>query len=79
MQIRTSEKSFIELEEYKGNYSLASCYEGTDGTVRKEWAKRQMGKDKYADKATPVKVFLGNRETAIAVLQTLMAELKSPF
>ena len=62
MQIKTGEKGGIELEVYNEKYSLASCYVGQDGELRKEWAFRQIGRDKAADKATPVKVYLGTKE-----------------
>lgn len=75
-QIRTGEKNFIELEEYKGTYSLAACYEGSDGTVRKEWALRQTGRDKHADKDTPVKVVLGDAQTAVAALKQIIKQIE---
>ena len=75
MQITTKGNNGVELEEYQGTYSLAATYEGKDGTARKEWALKQMGKDKYAEKATPIKVILGDKATAIGVLQTLLKEL----
>lgn len=74
-QIRTNGKSFIELEEYKGVYSLAACYEGNDGEVRKEWACKQIGRDRHAEKDTPVKVTIGDRATAIAVCCKILKEL----
>jgi len=74
-QIRTTGKAFIELEEYKGTYSLAACYEGNDGVVRKEWALKQVGRDKHAEKDTPIKVTIGDKATAISVCCQLLKEL----
>ena len=67
MQFETSEKYAVELEEYQGKWSLSDCYKGNDGVIRKSWAVKQLGKDKMADKATPVKVFLGSPDQAAAV------------
>jgi hypothetical protein len=75
MQIGTIGKMGIELEEYKGTYSLAATFEGMDGKVRKEWALRQVGRDKHADKDTPIKVVLGDRAKAIEVCHTILKEL----
>ena len=46
--VRTSEKGGFEVQEYIGKWSLASAWEGKDGTVRVNWGKRQNGKDQYA-------------------------------
>jgi hypothetical protein len=74
--IRTGGKDGIRLDEYNGGYSLVSLREGTDGKFREQWATYQLGKDKHAEKDWPVKVPLGSdRETAIGVLRTLLAEL----
>ena len=42
----------------------------------KEWAKYKVGKDKYADKDWPVKVNIGNRDKAIEVLESILAEIR---
>lgn len=72
MQISITDKIGIELEEYNNKFALASTYTGSDGVGRKEWCKKQMGRDKYADKASPIKVFLGDRETAIKALKDIL-------
>jgi len=66
--IRTSEHGGFLINEYKGSYSLNSAWESDDGTVRQNWALRQKGKDKYADKAMPIKVELGDAQHAEAGL-----------
>ena len=73
--IKTGEKDGIILEEYKGNYSLISMREGSDGKFWKQYATYQTGKDKHAEKDWPVKVALGSKETAIAAVKTILKEL----
>jgi hypothetical protein len=74
--IRTKGTSGLLLQEYKGEYSLASAYESQSGKVILKWAKDQKGRDEYAEKATPVKVQLGDKQTAVAALKMIMAELQ---
>jgi hypothetical protein len=76
MIIRVDEKNSVELEEYQGTYSLASLRQGTDGKdYKKQWAKYRAGRDKYQDKDWPVKVTIGDRYAAIALCQSILAEL----
>lgn len=74
--IGTGNGNGIKLEEYQGNFSLTSQRE-KDGNFYGQWATYQIGKDKHAEKDWPVKVALGDRETAIGVLQMLLAELQN--
>ncbi len=76
--IRTSGSNGVILQVYKENYSLASAWEGKDGKTNLRWAKNQKGRDEYDEKATPVKVILGDRPTAVSVLRTLLSELGEP-
>lgn len=64
----------VKMEEYKGAYSLLAM-KGSDGTYYPMWAKYRKGKDAYQDKDWPVKVSLGDKESAIAILKTLLIEL----
>ena len=73
--ISTGNKNGIILEEYKGNYSIAAQRESNDGRFFTQWAKPQIGKDLYGDKAQPVKINLGNKETAIGALKMILKEL----
>lgn len=73
--IRVSEHGGFQINEYKGSYSLNSAWESKDGIVRQNWAKRQKGKDEYADKATPIKVEIGDKKTAEAVLLAALKEI----
>lgn len=80
MQIKTGEKYGIELEEYKGSYSLSALSVGSDGVMRKEWGKRQTGRDQFAEKATPVKVRLGDKSSAVMALTKILNSLdETPF
>ncbi len=73
--VRTSEKGGFEVQEYNGKWSLASAWEGKDGTIRVNWGKRQTGKDQYADKATPIKVDLGDEKTATGALLSALKQI----
>jgi hypothetical protein len=77
MQYITGEKTAVELEEYKGTYSLADCFIGKDGDIKKNWAKKQKGRDEYWDKPTPIKVNLGTIDKAIETLDNILHDLKS--
>lgn len=66
MIFEIDEKKSIKIEEYNGNYSLTAVYNG-----RPSWAKYQTGYDKYSEKASPVKVDLGNKATAILTLTAI--------
>ena len=66
MIFEISENVSVKIEEYNGNYSLVAIYKNYP-----QWAKYQVGKDKYADKARPVKVELGNKATAILTLTAI--------
>jgi hypothetical protein len=83
MQYITGEKSAVELEEYKGVYSLLDCYIGKDGVIKAAWGKRQLGKDretgesKYAAKDLPIKVNLGTLDKAIQTVQGILNDLMS--
>jgi hypothetical protein len=72
---RTSKYDGIGLEEYKGTYSLQAMREGADGEYRPVWAKYRKGKDLYQEKAWPVKVNLGDKKTAVGILEALLAEI----
>ena len=73
--IRTIGKHGVEMQEYKGEFSLISVREGQDGKFYQQWARYRMGKEKYADKDWPIKVSLGDRATAAAVLQLLLKQV----
>ncbi|HQI26287.1 MAG TPA: hypothetical protein PLY95_03530 [Candidatus Paceibacterota bacterium] len=71
MIIEIDERRSVKIEEYNGNYSLVAMYNGFP-----QWAKYQIGKDKYADKARPVKVDLGDQAMAILHLTAAINVIK---
>lgn len=75
--IRTGNKNGVLLEEYKGTYSLQAQRESNDGRFFTQWAKPQIGKDVYGDRAQPVKVVLGDKNTALGVLKDLIREIEA--
>jgi hypothetical protein len=72
--ISTGEKSGVKVEEYKGIYSLSAQQEN-NGKFWAQWAKYRKGKDGYQDKDWPIKVTLGDKETAAATLKMVYAEI----
>ena len=78
MQITTLGKHGVELNEYKGELSLIATYEATNGTHYAQWGKTKIGKDKatgearYSEKDRPVKVILGDKNTATGVLVAIL-------
>jgi hypothetical protein len=71
--ISTTGKQGIFIDEYQGKISLCAAYESNDGKSYRKWAKEQIRRDKYAEKATPVKVNLGNKDNVINVLREIAA------
>ena len=75
MEISTGEKTGVELVSYNGVYSLVACRE-FNGKYYQQWGRLEMGKDKkLSDKSQPFKCVLGDKQTAIGVLQMLLKEL----
>lgn len=70
---KTDEKwnSGIELGEYNGKYSLDAVYENKSGDVKKKFMF-VIQKDNTAGKMMPVRVDLGDRQTAIKTLQDIL-------
>lgn len=63
------------LNEYGGMYSIVSAKKGSDGNVNMQWC-HASGKDKKpVEKAMPLKIMLGDKNQAIAVLTSMLKEL----
>lgn len=74
--INTGKQNGVRLDLYNDTYSLVSCRESNDGQkFFDQWAKYHKTKDSYQDKDWPVKVVLGSKETATAVLLMLLKEI----
>jgi hypothetical protein len=74
MFFTTDEKgNGVELSEYNGKYSLIKAREYKD-KVYQTWCWEEFKKE-MSTKKTPVKVVLGDRETAIYVLRGLLEEI----
>ena len=76
--ITTDEKynNGVALEEYNGIISILRANEAKDGQIYAKWGFPQI-KREASKKAIPWKVELGDRDNAIAILQTLLAHLES--
>jgi hypothetical protein len=75
MLIRVDQYTVVQVENYKGVYSLVEGWEGRDGDFKANWIKQPFGKEKI-EKELPKKIKFGDKETAINVLKTLLAELE---
>jgi hypothetical protein len=75
MIFNVSEKDRVELDEYKGEYSISPARMGQDGKFYKQWAKYCKGKDTYQERNWPVKVSLGDRSSAIALCRAILEDL----
>ncbi len=67
------------LDEYNGQYSLIATTQGKDGTSYKRWVFLAKSEDRQlvaTKKKLPMSVRLGNRETAIRVLEQILTELQ---
>jgi len=75
--IETNEKyrEGVALDEYNGSFSLTLCQRGNDEKIYPRWAKLQVGKDKLAEKATPVKIGLGDKDKAVDAMTFMIAVL----
>jgi hypothetical protein len=75
--IRTVGKIGVSLNEYKGEYSIVSMREGSDGQWWQAWGKEKVSKTDYAEKDRPIKVLLGDKKTAIGTLKTIINQLEA--
>jgi hypothetical protein len=72
--IEVGKDKAVKLEEYNGVYSL-SQHRNYNGKWYWQEVKMKIGKDSIADKFTPQKVLLGDKETALNVLKQIYAEI----
>jgi hypothetical protein len=73
--IRIDKYAMIKLEDSKEyGFKLIEGWESRDGSFKPNFCKRQFKKD-GEEKNVPVSVKLGDKQTAIATLRMLLAEL----
>ena len=66
------------LDEYQGNYSLIDT-KNVDENVYKTWvflSRWQDGKAVPIDKKRPMGIYLGDKETAIKMLEFFLSKIK---
>jgi hypothetical protein len=73
---KTDEFNGVRLTEYNGKYSIAALRVNNDKNYP-VWAKYRKSKDAYQEKDWPVKIVLGDKEKAVAVLKTMIMEIES--
>jgi hypothetical protein len=66
----------IFLTEYKDQMQLIAGRAGKEGTNYQKWAFPQNKDRKPTEKAIPVSVNLGDRSTAISILEKILSELR---
>lgn len=76
MEIKTTDYDGVTLSEYQGKYSIEAL-QAKDEKFYLVWAKYQKWRDEFQEKSWPVKVVLGDKESAIKTLRTMLAELES--
>uniref|UniRef100_A0A6H1ZGK7 Uncharacterized protein n=1 Tax=viral metagenome TaxID=1070528 RepID=A0A6H1ZGK7_9ZZZZ len=76
MEYRLNDKygSVIVLEEYDGNYSMISARE-KEGKIYNQWCRVQTGKDKFAERAMPLGVRIGNKSQTVEALTMFIEQL----
>lgn len=73
-EIKTTDFDGVKMSEFKGKYSIEAL-KAKDDRFYPVWARYQKGKDELQEKSWPVKVNLGDKETAKTTLLSLLAEL----
>ena len=73
--IKTLGKNGLEINEYKGEFSLIATYEGKDGKSYRQWGKPKIGKTDYGDKDRPFKIILGDKLDAERALLKVLREI----
>ncbi len=77
--VKVDNYNSVTIQEYDGKFSLNAVQNGQNDNFYLKWAfpsEWKNGKQKAGDKAWPVRVMLGDRETAINVLSTVLIKLK---
>lgn len=81
-EIDVDEYNAVQLQDYNGTFGILalSLAGGENTTYYKKWAYASYyknGKKITADKPTPVAVRLGDKRTAISILETMLRQLKA--
>ena len=76
MTHKTTPYDAVKVSEYLGKFTIEAHKVVKDKTYA-IWAKYQKSKDEFQDKSWPVKVVLGDKEQALAVLKTMIKEIES--
>lgn len=78
--IETAKNYGVEVEEYKGIYGLVANTKGQNEVWYKVWVFLSKWQNKQAvpdDKKRPMSIRLGDKDTAIKTLQTLLKQLEA--
>lgn len=71
----------LSLEDYQGKLSLVSTWETRDGAVKPNWCFRQdrVEGENVPGKAIPMKLLLGDKAQAVAILTQLINALEPSY
>jgi len=70
--IKVDKYTALQIEEYKGIFSLTEGWENQDGDFKLRWITEEFGQDK-TPKKVPKRVKLGDMTTMIKVADALYA------
>jgi len=76
MELISTQYDGAKLQKYKGIFELVAIKAGRDKNYP-VWAKYKKNKDEYQQKDFPVKVVLGDKQTAITNLKALISAIES--
>lgn len=74
MPISIDSKNYLNVEEYNGTFKLVLGYTNKDGQFKPSWC-RYGYEPKEGEKAQTYAIRLGDKATAIAILQEAIGEI----
>jgi hypothetical protein len=78
LEIRIGDSNkFLILNEYKGELSILSAYEGSDGNTYWSMVFPRLKDKKPGDKAIPQKVQLGTPANAVRALKQMIQHIEA--
>jgi hypothetical protein len=76
MAISIDSKNYLNVEEYNGTIKLVLGYVNKDGQFKPSWCRFGF-EHKEGEKGQPYAIRLGDKATAIAILQEALGEINN--
>jgi hypothetical protein len=76
VSITVNDKISVQLEVYNNVYSIQEGWKTRNGDYKPNFCSRRFGGKDAPEKTVPVSVKIGDKETAVAVLRELIAEIE---